>query len=290
MSVKEWFIGSTTEKVTNSMRVLNEMVAQTLISNTQECSASGIVEQRMETKCPSPEQMAAIDNSSACRSCQSSWGFRYGSRSCDSVCASCNAKNLSQKATVHLSTNCQVSAAMVQKMQVDLENALTQQASKKEDALGKMLSSLTSGGDDSETTNNMTIENIVRNLITMETVQRMITAVQTKQEMIVGGANAEGLYQETAVVAIQESLQKNSATSETIARVENQLAQSIVKETQGLFDWIGNVMIVAVVVLGVIGGGIIFVRSGQALKTVDKVADKTDVNAALRDAAAVARR
>ena len=165
---------------------------------------------------------------------------------------------VTQSGQVTQMTQCTLDDHVISQLQASLTDQINQQLSKTTDGITSSLKSFINASQNTtdKTLNTTTVSNFVNQTFKLNAVQTAVNTVAAAQKQVVTAGNADdstvkNVSQTVQLEAILKLLQSNDATSNAIAKLDNQGTQSLTTTERGIADIFSSLMST---IQGVLGG------------------------------------
>lgn len=228
------------EKV-NTINSITSMVHKSLISNTQNCSASSSMDQDMEIHCEATPAGLAY-TAQMYDTCMKYAVGEKEKESCNQTKYLCVVDGASQDANLTLKQNCVSKSNLQASMQQDVQSKLDQAMKEKSDAFGKALDSLFSNTDKS-VKNTTTIKNVSKDIVDEKFVSNLVAHLESNQKMNISGSDmkVQGASQNATMNMISTQLESNGTVQKIAQKASDISSQKQEATLTGLTDIVGSV-------------------------------------------------
>lgn len=229
------------------------MLNSAITSNTS-CNASSAVVQ---------DQSVTVDNTEQQKTLQLCLSLANGNpaanKSCKDFIQSANISNLTQGASIVLTTNCTVDTKMLATMQQDVANAIMNKVTSSTDDVGQFLKSVAvaAGGKSNDTISlHSAVTNMVSSTMTLSATQNMITTLSQQQhqqlKLTSFTGTVKGMNQLLQVQAMSTLVASNSATAAAVQKATNTTTNDVTTSSNltNVFDGLWKTLQTGLGVLG----------------------------------------
>jgi len=246
--------GSNSTQVSQTGAYVSSVMMSSAVSSNTTCSqSSALVENQVVT-------VDNTENDKVLELCLTlANGNAAANKSCQSFIQTATVNDISQGASIVLSTNCTVNTAMLATMQQDVTNAIMNKITSSTDDIGEFLKSVAvaAGGNVNNTTSmSTTVSNMVSSTMTLTATQSMITTLSQAQNQQLNLKNFTGTYkamnQLLQVQALATLVASNTATNTAVQKAENSVTNDVTASSDltNVFDGLWKTLQTGLGVLG----------------------------------------
>lgn len=258
--------GSSSKTIQSSAAYVSSVMMNSAVTSNTNCSAASSIVQN---------QTVTIDNTEQQKTVQLCLTLANGNAAVNKTCKdfiqAANVSDITQGASIVLTTDCTVDTKMLAQMQQDVSNAIMNKITSSTDDIGEFLKSvaIAAGGKSNDTTSmTSTVSNMVSSTMTLSATQNMITTLSQQQNQQLNlksfTGTMKGLNQMLQVQAISTLVASNSATNAAVQKATNSTTNDVTSSSNltNVFDGLWKTLQTG---LGVMGAWIYAVYAVVAL-------------------------